>query len=50
MNQEYRGMLEEIKHSKQTIPNPKTGELMEVDTFSGKELLWREANEENDQS
>lgn len=50
MNNQYRSMLEEIKQSKQSIPDPKTGELKEVNTYSGKELFWREANEDNEQS
>ncbi|MEW9672446.1 hypothetical protein [Ammoniphilus sp. 3BR4] len=41
---------EELKQSKQYIPNPQTGEMMEVNTFSGKELFWRETNENNEES
>lgn len=41
---------EELKQSKQFIPNPQTGEMMELNTFSGKELFWRETNESNEES
>jgi hypothetical protein len=50
MNNQFRDMLEEIKQSKQSIPDPETGELKEVNTFSGKELFWRETNEDSEQS
>lgn len=49
VNDQLRVMLKEIKQSKQSIPNPETGEMMEVPTFSGKELFWRETNEDNNQ-
>lgn len=39
-----------LKQEKQWIRNPATGKMMELNTFSGKELFWRETNEENEDS
>jgi hypothetical protein len=34
-------------NKKQSIRNPYTGKLMEMNTYSGKEMLWRDAGEED---
>lgn len=49
MKEQYKSLENEnlLKQEKQYIRNPSTGEVMELNTFSGKELFWRETDNTN---